>query len=130
MRPDEVSLPFTQKQKPQDIPESSDKIQRPPTPISVEELDALLATKKVTVVNGMKLVGDVPTDPTDVPIRFCCRCDRLDLTNEKDRNKYANLLSVSSSPASTIEIGWEERVKEADKLVIYITYIEYWRVSE
>ena len=129
MRPDEVQLPFSSEKKEVDMPESSDKIQHPPTPISVEELDRLLATKKITIVNGTKIVGEVPTDPNDVPIRYCCRCKRLDLTEEKARNEYADLLAVSAT-SSTVEILWEERVKEADKIVIYITYMEYLRVVD
>lgn len=130
MRADEVSLPFAQNEKLPDVPEASDKIQHPPTPITVEELDKLLATERITVVNGIKLIGEVPTDPSDARLRFCCRCERLDLTVDVDRNKYANLIAESSAPGSRIEIGWEERVKEADKLVVYVTYMEYVRIFD
>lgn len=129
MRPDEVELPFTLKEKEPEPSEGSTNIQHPPTPISVGELDALLASKKITVVNGTKIIGDVPTDPNDAPLRYCCRCKRLDLTEEKDRNEYADLLAVSAT-SSTVEILWEERVKESDKIVIYITYMEYLRITE
>lgn len=130
MRPDEVLLPLSpEKKKEQDTPEASDKIQHPPAPISVEELDELLRTKKITVVNGTKIVGEVPTDPSDAPIRYCCRCKRLDLTSEKDRNEYADLIAISAT-SPNIEILWEERVKESDKIVIYITYMEYLRVVD
>lgn len=130
MRADEVSLPFCTDKKAPDVPQNSGSVSHPPMPISVEELDELLRTENITIVNGMKVVGDLPPDPADVPIRFCCRCERLDLTSERDRNKYANLIASSSTPTTTVEVGWEERVKESDKLVIYITYMEYIRVVE
>ena len=131
MRADEVALPFTHKDTNETVTTNDDSsIARPPESITVEELDKLLAEKPVTRVNGVRFIGTVPTDPGDVPLYFCCRCERFDLSSEADRNKYANLVAEANNTASLLDIGWEERVKEVDKLIIYMTYMEYVKIAE
>jgi len=133
MRAEEVCLPFSPENQPGESSQSSNDgalPQHPPKAITAEELDRLLSTEKVTEINGVRFIGNLPVDPADVPQRFCCRCRRFDLTSEKDRNEYGDLVARTSNPNTTIEVLWEQRLQEQDKLVVYMTYTEFVRVAD
>ena len=133
MNAEEVFLPFAPP-KPEEPPQA----QRPPTPtrpltaIGGKELDALCATQNVVTVDGIKIIGSITNCPdvSDMAPKVCCRCCRWELAKPQDRLAYGDLIAKSLTPGGGIEVTWEERVTEECGLVVYLTYLEYVRVSD
>lgn len=131
MTPDEIAIPFAGERAeaaPQEVPKS---VPRAPEPISEQALEDF-RRGQVGKVNGMEVLGDYKKYPDllDIPIRFCCHCKRWDLSKDKDRAEYGDLIARSQAPSPTIEVTWEERCKEPSGLIVYLTYFEFVRVAE
>lgn len=83
-----------------------------------------------------ELLGDyTASDPYEFNGRLTTavtgRCLRLDMDNEEDRAKYADLVAVAAVDGGhKISIVWEEHVKTADGgLLIYVCYTELGKVA-
>ena len=134
MNPGEVGIPFARPNKPVEPPQQSGPpiIPRPLQAIGAAELDALCNSEKVTTVNGIKIIGALSQHPdvNDLSPKVCCRCCRWELSKDADRLAYGDLIARSLTPDGGIEVTWEERVVENGGLVVYLTYLEYVRISD
>jgi hypothetical protein len=131
MTAEDIEIPGAPKPAKPQTSDAPASVPRAPEPISEHALEEL-RKKPTTKINGMEVLGDYQQFPdlTDIPIRFCCHCKRWELTKEAERIEYGDLIARSQAPNPHIEITWEERCKEADGLVIYLTFFEFVRVAE
>lgn len=138
MTPDEVMLPMARPPRDQDKPvdqspslDSLAKTPNPPLPITEAQLEGVKKKAKLTIMNGVRVFGDVHdiADVNDIQEYACGHCVRWDLSIDADRAAYAELHAKMSVGAPDIIVEWQERVQDQSKLIIYMTYIELLRIA-
>ena len=68
-------------------------------------------------------------DANDIDTRVVGHCEMFNLSDEKDRETYADLVSkLMWSP--NMSIHFEERVLSDNALIVYITYLEYIKIAD
>ena len=68
------------------------------------------------------------TDPSDIPTSAVGYCERFCLSNNEDREAYANIIAKLANSLN-VERVFEERVAaDNGELIIYLSYIEYIKV--
>lgn len=103
-----------------------------PHALSVTQKDKLLTDGVfATTRDGMPFTNDDPiSDPRESAITaITARCHMFKLYDEDHRNSYADLLSKIHT-GTCVELLWEDRVKTADGLVVYITVLEYAQITK
>jgi hypothetical protein len=68
-------------------------------------------------------------DSSEVPLTVVGHCDRYDLSEDADRVTYADLCAQLAS-AANFEKLFEQHIVEGNKLLVYITYLEYIKIVE
>jgi hypothetical protein len=136
MTPADIRLPMTLEPGWDPDEEASktdldETVKRQPLPISESDLDRLSKKAKVTVVNGVRVFGDISNipDADDVPEYVCCHCVRWDLSVPEDRAEYSEVYAKLAAGATNLVVQWQERVSDQSKLIIYMTYIEILRIA-
>lgn len=85
-----------------------------------------------TTVEGIPLFASTPhdyVDPKDVETRVIGHCKKFNLSEDADREAYADLIAdLVSKP--NIDLHFEEKtVTPAGDLIIYVSYTEYLKLQ-
>lgn len=95
--------------------------------------DIILTDKKVQGSHsGIPVYAQAPTDyvdSADVPTKIVGHCECFNLSEEDDRNIYADL-SARFAASMNLEKTFEQHVIDNGKLVVYLAYLEYIKVVE
>lgn len=94
------------------------------------------------VVEGLKLREDYVNSPGSTPsvgikgkdttsqdVPVVGKCERFDLSEQKDREAYACLTARLFSGADCIKL-WEEKTQQNGALIVYVCYINYMNVFQ
>lgn len=68
-------------------------------------------------------------DSEDIPMTIVGHCDCFDLSNDEDRQVYADL-AAKFAAASNIEKTFEQHVVDKHRLLVYVAYLEYIKIVE
>jgi hypothetical protein len=99
-------------------------------PVTGRNKDRIDALSVCTALLGKRPESD-PYDLNGARVNTITgRCLRLDMSNDEDRTKYADLASRCRSGDGSVELVWEEHVSTSDGgLIVYVCYTEPAKVA-
>ena len=76
----------------------------------------------------MPVLGDDFNSPDESYV-YAAHCERYNLSDEQDRNEYAELSGKLYAGTEFMRL-WEERVVSGTDIVLYVSYIQVLKVRQ